>query len=295
MNKDMKRFLYMFSTVILAAAACEKPVVDDDFDISGNTVFTVDTEQIDILAGASFRDTWAEGSRLGVFGDADYSNIPYVLKRDGIDKSEATFYGPLVRGRRILAYYPYSASKELEEGMVPVTLSTVQPFDADADATSQFLSCSPEVVACTEGDNVLHFRYPFGIMAVQLQFDELMKVSSLTLSSTESGIAGRLLVDADLNVKASSISATSISVTPDTPVDSFDADGRFATFYFVLPPAEYPAKSLALAVVTETETMNISMKAIEVKRVDGVDFSVCNVAVQGSDLPGFNPVDGYLE
>lgn len=291
----MKKFLYIFSIVILAAAACDKPVVDDDFDISGNTVFTVDTEQIDILSGESFRDIWPEGSRIGVFGEEGYSNIAYVLKRDGIDKSEATFYGPVVRGRRILAYSPYTPSKELEEGMLPVTLPTVQPYDAANDATAQFLACSPEAVACAEGDNVLHFRYPFGIMAVQLQFDELMKVSSLTLSSQEGGIAGRLLVNADMAVKASSISATSISVTPDTPVDSFDADGRFTTFYFVLPPAEYPAKSLALTVVTETETMNISMKAIEVKRVDGVDFPVCNVAVQGSDLPGFKPVDGYLE
>lgn len=291
----MKKTLYILAA-ILAAAACNK-VVDDgsDIDIAGSTIFKVDTEQIDLIDGQSFRDTWAEGTSLGVFGDEEYANVPYVLKRDGIGKSEAFFYGPLVKGEKILAYCPYSTSAELENGMLPVTLAPVQHFDATASATDQFLLYSPNVVASADADNVMHFRYPFGIMAVQIQFDDAMLVSSMTLSSEADGIAGRILVDADMSVHASSISGKSISLDIDTPVSTIDDGGHFTTFYFVLPPAKYPAKSLRLLVETATETMNLQLNELEVSRVAGMDFPICNVKVEASDIPGFTPADGYLE
>lgn len=292
----MKKTFIIFLTALSVAVSCKKPVDDGrDIDLSGHTVFNVNTEQIDIVPGSSFRSTWPEGAQIGVFGGTGDGNVRYFLKRSGVGAAEAVFYGPKVDGESCIAYYPYSEFCSLEDGRIPCTLPSVQTYSAERTATEQFLGCCGTVVAAADGNGVLGFRYPFGLVAVRICFDDVLTVKGMTLSSRDRGISGRMLADGQASVVPSSVSSGKIELAFSQPVVSKDASGNFTTFYFVLPPAEYASKTLTLDIDAQEGKMSVMMKSVRVERVQGMDFPVTNVNVDASDLPGFNPVDGYLE
>lgn len=276
----------------LLAVSCKKGDDGSDIDKSGYTVFTVDTEQID-FDGASASDSWENGDKLGVFGSQSGSNVPYTLKRSGEGSRTAAFYGPLVTGTSIKAYFPYSESLVTEDGKIPFWLNTTQQFSTDG-ALNAFIRQCNSTFAVSDESSVLHFLYPLGLLAVQLRVEEVMYVTSMTLESTE-GIAGRLLVGDDILAQPSGISSKSISLDFSGEAVASRQGDNITNFYFVLPPAVYPAKSLRLKIVTTEEELSVNLRETAVSRVSATDFNISTVYVWTSDIPGFDIMDGYLE
>ena len=291
----MKRILTI-SAVLSLFVCCTKPSADsaDELNLDGRTVFSVDTEEINLGGGDSFRDVWKEGDRIGVYAPGSDIAIPFELRRSSEGKSEALFYGPVVYGEGVSACYPYEKARTLQESKMPVELASRQIFDAQDSNLSAFLRNSGPALAF-ESEGILHFRYSLGLLAVSVKFDETLYVKSMTLSS-EGGLSGLLLVGDDGRAASSPISSSSITLDfGGELVPTRGPSGEFTVFRFVLPPATYPARSLSLAIATEDETINVALGEIAVERVSGAGFAVANVTVSSGAIPGFTPSDGYLE
>ncbi|MBO4446979.1 MAG: hypothetical protein J5764_02505 [Bacteroidales bacterium] len=291
----MKKILTItIALAALLAPSCRKVDDGSDIDKSGFTVFRADTEELEIESGVKVSDTWADGDMLGVFGSESGVNEAYVLKRSGVGKAEAAFYGPLVKGGKVTAYFPYADDVALQDGLVPFWLNPVQTYDAESGAAEFFKRYCNLCVASTADDATLHFRYPLGMLEIQIRFDETVSVSGMSVSS-DSGIAGRLLAAGDGSSSESAISAHTVSLDfGGVPVQSRTADG-FAAFRFVLRPGVYPAKSLVLNITALDEEITVRLGETVVERVKGNNFNVTTVVVGTSDIPGFNKEDGYLE
>lgn len=294
----MKKNLYiLLALASIAAASCKKGASDDgsDIDTSGFTVFDVNTEQIDIVEGQSFRDKWAEGTFLGLFSDnvLDDANAQYVLKRSGIGKSTARFYGPLLQGENVLAYTPYAADKALEDGKLPMFLAAEQKYSKTNTATAQFLQYCTETYAFSDDNNVLDFRYPYGVISFQLELDQPIQVDSMILSC-DWGIANRLLLDEQEKLHPSSISSKSISLCFDTPVSSQEGT-KYTSFFFIAPPGQYKSQTLTLYIKAGVESMSLKLNALEVERVKAEDFRITSIVIKSGDIPGFEKIDGFLE
>lgn len=291
----MKKILSItFAIAALCVVSCKKGDDGADIDRSGFTVFGVDTEEIELVPGERVSELWKTGDRLSVFGTEQGNNVPYELKRSGAGKREAVFYGPVVKGD-VLAAFPYQEGLALEKGQMPFTIPSVQAFDASADNATWFRRYCPTTLADASGvEQALHFRYPAGLLEVQIRFDEVVNVVAMTLSANR-GISGRLLAAAGCEVNPSDVSSAQISQYFDGEIVPSRIGDRFTSFRFVLPPADFGAGSLTLKVVTTEEEFSVAFPAVTIRRVAGNEFAVASVQVNASGIPVFSLENGYLE
>lgn len=282
------------ASAMLCALSCTKPFdPSKDINLEGYTMVEAATEEIMVLQDVPYADVWSQGDCIGVFGDQSGDNVCYTLRRADDQRGSGRFYGPLVKGV-LTAYYPYNSNSVMTDGYLPFELESLQSFNPDASAREAFLGCSNITVASLENDGKMHFRYPLGIIAFRFLFDEAINVKAMTLNSDQA-LAGRLYTDSKCNVRGGALSAKSVSLDFDG-ASVPTREGQYCRpFYFVVPPAYYPAKALSLEIVTDTEVMNILLKGVDVPRVNGADFEVTTVEVNASDLPGFEIDNGILE
>ena len=290
----MKKYIIPVLAVILLAG-CQKTVKDkgDDIDTSGYTMFGVDIEALDLGAGTRFDGVWAEGSRIGVFGNKSGDNAEFNLRRSDAGLSAASFYGELVKGDAISAYAPFEQGISLENGAIPFNLAPVQRYDAAASIDTLFAGYCTRLFASLGDDGKLHFRYPMGLLKVVFNFDEPITVTAMQLSSS-TGISGRMGVLPSGEILTGAVTRRDITLSIAAPVSSADAEGHPVPFWFVIPPAAYEDGALILEATTAEEVIRVQLRGIEVKRVEGKEFSVASVEVNAS-LPGFETTPGILE
>ena len=128
--------------------ACEVKDNGADIDLSGYTRFSVDMEEI-TLGDFPGQRVWQDGDMIGVFGSEQGTNVGFFLKEASEGKTVAEFYGPLVKGSQVVAYFPYNRSVAMENGGLPCELATVQVFDKEQSAQSQFLAYSSRASTVT--------------------------------------------------------------------------------------------------------------------------------------------------
>ncbi len=287
---EMKN-LYIMVTLAIVAASCQRIIVDEGNDIStdGYTVFTVDIEEVELCEGEQYGNRWQDGTRIGVFGSA--TNVPYYLKRDDAGKVQALFYGSIVKGEEILACCPRLEGMELENGFMPCELPSVQPHLQGA--LESFMNVSRYSFARLE-DGFLHFRYPFGILELQFHFDDAIDIQGLELMS-DKAVSGRMFIDGSGIVHPSGIGNEYIRLDFADRQVSTVSEGKYTSFFFVLPPALYEKGELRIRVSATSETFEVKLGQIEVPRVKMNNLSVANVIVETSQLPGFDKETGVLE
>lgn len=264
----------------------------EDIDKSGYTIFQVDTEDLDI-AGSEVAGTWKNGDCIGVFGSEAGSNVPYSLKRSGEGLQAAAFYGELVKGD-IQAYFPYADGVAADGETLPCELSYVQVFDPQASFTEYFLRYNSRSFASLGSDATLHFRYPMGLMDLQIGFDEPVAVNSITLNSSM-GISGRLDVDASGQVVDSGLAHKYITLDLGSDPVPSKTGSAITHFLFVLPPRTYATGDLSLVIDTADEEIHIMMRETVIQRVMNTEFPVTSITVGTSDITPYNKEDGYFE
>lgn len=289
----MRKNIFVVCAMLCALSCTKHSDPSKDINLEGYTMVQAATEEIMVLQDVPYADVWSQGDCIGVFGDQSGENVCYTLRRDDDQKESGRFYGPLVKGG-LTAYYPYNSNSVMTDGYLPFELESLQSFNPDASAREAFLGCSNITVASLESDGKMHFGYPLGIIAFRFLFDETINVQSMSLSSQQA-LSGRLYADSKCDVKGGTLSAKAISLDFGGALVPSREGQQCRPFYFVVPPASYPAKSLSLEIVTDTETMHILLKAVDVPRVNGADFEVTTVEVNASDLPGFEIDNGILE
>lgn len=291
MKKTIKLIL---SAWCLAACGGTVPDAGSDIDTGGWTLFHVDIESLG-LGSSVLEGQWEDGARIGVFGSEQGDNAEFFMKKADAGLQAATFYGTVVKGSPVVAYFPFESGLALEDGALPCDLAGIQAYcGPEASVAEHFLSYTPRSFAVADGDGVLHFRYPMGLLEVLFTFESAVDVTAMTLSSA-GGLSGRLLVHADGRVLPGPVSRTSVSLDfGGASVSTKAADGSYNGFVFVLPPASYGAGDLVLDVETTADPLHVVLPAVEVKRVEGTAFSASAVHV-GAGLPGYGTTPGILE
>ena len=140
----MKKAIYI-SACAAVLISCEVKDQGTDIDVSGHTIFRVDMEAVTF--GDTQEKIWAEGDMIGVFGSEQGSNVGFYLKESSEGESVAEFYGPLVKGSSIRAYFPYEKGIETGVDGIPCALASVQEYSADATALTHFMKYSTRAFA----------------------------------------------------------------------------------------------------------------------------------------------------
>ena len=293
-NKAMDRYLIIIM-MALVSFACTKEDTGADIDTSGYTLFEVSMDELLLDPDSPQSLYWKEGDRIGVYGSESGTNAGFWLKESGEGKSVAEFYGPLVKGSIITAYYPWSSTYDATVGRMPVDLSSVQVYDPQATAESQFLKYATMAFARMDAAGVLDFSYPFGMIRVTVTLDEPVYITAAGLRSSD-GIAGRLEVVTGESVVPVDVSESGITLDfQGQEVPSVSGTGD-AGFLFVVPAASYEKGSLEVSLSLKGgEEIIVSLDATDVPKVSASDFQVADVVVGVSSIPALDIENGYLE
>lgn len=287
----MKRLI----CILIFASCCV--ACSDDGDtcepvIEGHSIFRADVETLTFLGGSDFEHIWLKGENIGVYGSLQGENNEFILKRDYYDRTgEAEFYGPKVKGDVIMAYWPYDAAAEARIGAFPMTVSSEQvrcenPYEQFLETSRLFARYD------MYGDGKLHFEYPLGAIAVEI--DYAVTVKKVILSSETRKLSGRGYVDENMTFAIASNGSNSITLDcGDGIVSTPEAKERF---HIMLPAGEYAERELTLTIeaVPASDSFSYKMKPITVGRVSVAENNIVSVRI-GSDLPDFgfepNPLD----
>lgn len=286
----------IFLTICLAALfSCEMKDKGTDIDLSGYTVFNVDMEAITVSGGTAEQKIWEPGDMIGVFGSEQGENAGFYLKQSSEGKTVAEFYGPLVRGSQVMAYFPYDKAVTAEKDCLPCELPSVQTYDPQKTALQHFLTYSTRAFATLDENEMFHFAYPFGILEVVVALDAPITMTGASLSG-QKPLSGKFLVDGQNALLPTDLSVESLNLDFGGKAFSSKEGGENAVLRFVLPPASYGEGDLALAInIKDDADMEVILDQVQVERVDCSSFTVSSVTVSLSDIPGLDIKDGYLE
>ena len=290
----------MKQTIILMAClttflSCEVKDNGTDIDLSGYTRFNVDMEAISMSGDLTEQRAWNEGDMIGVFGSDQGDNVGFYLKEDSQGKTVADFYGPVVKGADIIAYFPYSRTVEKEAEGLPCELASQQILDTDQSSLEHFLAYSTRAFASLDDNKEFHFAYPLGMLEVVIGLDETIVMTGASLTGSLP-ISGRFLVNAGLSVSATDLASEYISLDFNGQEIYSKVGDEYAVLRFVIPPALYSAGDLILKLQEKNgEVMEVQLGHVTVERVDCSSFSVSSITVGVSDIPELDINDGYLE
>lgn len=287
--------LIIITIYLVAVISCEVKDNGADIDVSGYTRFTVDMEAISMSGDVSDQRVWTEGDMIGVFGSEQGNNVGFYLKEDSEGKTIADFYGPVVKGNNVTAYFPYGRSVKKEADGLPCELSSLQNHDPELSAMSQFLAYSLRAFATLDGNGEFHFAYPFGMLEVVVALDEAIVMTGASLKGLVP-LSGLFLVDEEYRITATDLSSENISLDFKGKEISSKVGDEYAVLRFVLPPASYSAGDLILRLQEKGgEDMEVQLGHVSVERIDCSSFSVSSIIVGVSDIPELDINDGYLE
>lgn len=281
MKALFKLFLYA-SAVLAVAAACEKTGKEDLGDVSqaGTTVISADIESL--LLGQDTR-VWPDGAYIGVFGSESGTNEKYILKRAGAGLASAEFYGPLVSGETLAAYYPWQDVFAGRADAMPVTLTAAQQYSED-DALDIFDRYCPTAFA-TMKNGAMKFFYPFGMIRIRVELFDNIKVTGITFTSAEKGAAGMGAILPDGSLKMSAGAAKTITLDCGEGVNSITETG-FSEFYITLAPGTYETAFMVITAEGE-DPIVCALDGINVPRIDAADFKLASVSVKTGGPEGF--------
>ena len=288
---EMKRLI---SLVLLAGAimACTKtvPAPKPDITSEGLTVVSADIETL-LLGGEQARH-WKDGDAIGLFGSETGNNEKYLLRKADANLSSATFYGPLVKGKTISAYYPYEPSFSGSATEMSATLESVQVYEEEAGAVEQFLNYCPRAYAFLRNDR-LKFSYPFGVLAVKISLDEILTVHSLTLNSPSSSLSGLAVIHPDGATMAPG-TPQEVKLLCNGGVASRDMGGNVREFFMITVPGTYEDLKLSIEVEGEPAIL-CELGSITIPRIDAAGFALASVTLKSGGPDSFEPVSVHFD
>ena len=280
--------------VLLAGAfiACTKtvPAPKPEITSDGLTVVSADIETL-LLENEPVRH-WKQGDAIGLFGSQTGNNEKYLLRKADAALSSAVFYGPVVKGETIAAYYPYSPSFSGSATGMSTPLESVQTYNDDWGAVEQFLNYCPRAYAFLQNQK-LKFHYPFGALEVKIELDEILTVYSLTLNSPSSSLSGLAVIHPD-GASMAPGAPQQVKLLCEGGVDSKDETGRVRSFLLVTVPGTY--EDLKLGIEVEGEPVILcELGNITIPRIDASGFSLASVKLTTCGPDSFDPVSVHFD
>lgn len=270
------------AAALTVLASCEKNTQGELGDVSqaGTTVISADIESL--LLGQDTR-VWPEGAYIGVFGSESGTNEKFVMKRAGAGLASAEFYGPMVSGETLAAYFPWQDSFAGRADAMPVSLTAAQQYSED-DVLDIFGSYCPTAFASMKGGK-MKFFYPFGMLRVRVELFDNIKVTEISFTAAEKAAAGMGAILPDGSLKMSAGASTSVKLDCGGGVDSIGGDG-FSDFYLTLVPGTYDNAVMVISAEGE-DPIVCTLDGISIPRIDAADFKLASVSVKSSGPQGF--------
>lgn len=278
----MKRLYYLLICSALLATGCEPESRESLPDVTqnGTTVIRADIESL--LLGQDNR-VWPEGAYVGVFGSESGTNEKYVLKQAGEGLASAEFYGPLVSGETIAAYYPWSDTFTGRAEAMPANLLPDQDY-ADTSAVAIFQQYCPAAYSCMK-DRRMKFFYPFGMLRVTVELYDCLKVQRITFTAAGSAVAGKGVILPDGSLRMEGGGAGTATLRCGNGIETIRGEA-FTPFYMTLLPGVYPEANLVIYAEGE-DPIVCRLDGISIPRIDASEFKLASVGVKAGGPEGF--------
>ena len=289
----MRYNLLAILSITCLLASCSADGDKDMFDVNrtGYTLFVADFEAVE-MDGDNFEGVWDKDLAIGVFGSEAGENVKYTLKNAYHGKAAGEFYGPVVKGDRIMAYYPYSEGYALYEGGMSYTLPSTQVYASENTLLEHFCANAGCAFAFNNSDNKLRFGYAAGLLSIQIRFNNPIKITAVQLVSENSNIAGVAKLNADMSVAFGSGAVKTVGVNFGQGILSKNDDG-FAQYPVVLAAGQY--ESLKLIVKAEGyDDIICELDPFEIERISVGEYKLTEVVVSVGGLGGFE-IEGGLD
>ena len=289
----MRYNLFAILSITCLLASCSADGDKDMFDVdrTGYTLFEADFEAVD-MDGDNFEGVWDKDLAIGVFGSEAGENVKYTLKNAYDGKASGEFYGPVVKGEQIMAYYPYSEGYALYDGGMSYTLSSTQVYVSENTLLEHFCANAGCAFAFNNSDNKLKFGYAAGLLSIKFGFNNPIKITGIELVSENSNIAGVAKLNADMSVAFGSGAVKTVGVNFGQGILSKNDDG-FAQYPIVLAAGQY--ESLKLIVKAEGyDDIICELDPFVIERISVGDYKLTEVVVSVGGLGGFE-IEGGLD
>ena len=289
----MRYNLFAILSITCLLASCSADGDKDMFDVerTGYTLFEADFEAVD-MDGDNFEGVWDKDSAIGVFGSEAGENVKYTLKNAYDGKAAGEFYGPVVKGDRIMAYYPYSEGYARYDGGMSYTLPSTQVYASESTLLEHFCANAGCAFAFNNSDNKLKFGYAAGLLSIQIRFNNPINITAIELVSENNNIAGVAKLNPDMSVTFGSGAVKTVGVNFGQGILSKNDDG-FAQYPIVLAAGQY--ESLKLIVKAEGDDDIIcDLDPFEIERISVGDYKLTEVVVSVGGLGGFE-IEGGLD
>ena len=263
----------------------------DIFDVpqAGYTLFEADFEDIDI-AGDKLNALWDKDLAIGVFGSKSGENEKYTLKNAFDGKAAGEFYGALVEGGQIMAYYPYSENFSLYDGTLTYSLASIQAYDSSRSLLEQFCVYAGYAYAFNHSDNKFSFGYVSGLLSIEVGFEVPVVVTAIELISENKSLAGVGKVMPDMTVVIGAGGVKKIVMECAEGVIS-KSEGVFVKYPIVLPAGTYEGVTLVIR-AEGVDDIACRLDPFEIEPVTAGAYKVTEFVVGTGALGGFEIVGG---
>ena len=265
----------------------------DIFDVpqTGYTLFEADFEDIDI-AGDKLNALWDKDLAIGVFGSKSGENEKYTLKNAYDGKAAGEFYGPVVKGEQIMAYYPYSEGYALYDGGMSYTLSSTQVYVSENTLLEHFCANAGYAFALNNSDNKLKFGYAAGLLSIKFGFNNPINVTAIELVSENNNIAGVAKLNPDMSVEFGAGAVKTVCIDFGQGIWSQE-NGVLAQYPVVLAAGYY--EDVKLVIKAEGyDDLICQLDPFEIERISVGDYKLTEVVVSINGLGGFE-IEGGLD
>jgi hypothetical protein len=225
---------------------------------------------------------------VGLFAEGQSKAVCWDVRVSSDGKREAEFYGPLVKGEKIIGVFPYDSSVEYNGNAITCELSGVQKHLPGLSMTEFFLTYNPYVFGAADKGSI-DFHYAFGLLEIDFDLAYPVEIARLSISSDTQFISGRMRYDCE---NLSETGASSKTIILDFEDNTYMSPELKA--YAVIRPGIYEDLSVTIGLADEQElTLNVPQTSIE--RISARHFTAGHITVSSSDLPSLDQEDGYWE
>ena len=289
----MRYNLFAILSITCLLASCSADGEKDMFDVdrTGYTLFEADFEAVD-MDGDNFEGVWDKDIAIGVFGSEAGENVKYTLKNAYDGKAAGEFYGPVVKGEQIMAYYPYSEGYALYDGGMSYTLSSTQVYVSENTLLEHFCANAGYAFAFNNSDNKLKFGYAAGLLSIKFGFNNPINVTAIELVSENNNIAGVAKLNPDMSVEFGAGAVKTVCIDFGQGIWSQE-NGVLAQYPVVLAAGYY--EDVKLVIKAEGyDDLICQLDPFEIERISVGDYKLTEVVVSVGGLGGFE-IEGGLD
>ncbi len=286
----MKKTLSLTAVVILFTCGCTKLTKDDgsDIDTSGHTLLKATIENLALPGYDPSVALWSKDDQMGLFTEGQSKAVCWDIRVSSDGKRDAEFYGPLVKGDKIIGVFPYDSSIEYNGSAITCELPGVQKHMPGMSMTDFFLAHNPYVFGVADNGSI-DLHYASGLLEIDFNLAYPVEIAMLSIASDTQFISGRMLYDGET---LSGTGAGSKTVILDFEDKAYMSPGLKA--YAVIRPGVYEDFSVTI-VLADGEKMTLKVPQTTIERISAGHFTAGHITVSSSDLPSLDQEEGYWE